>query len=43
MARERIVGMRYWGNSRIKGVSLDLRIELLRSQAVVMAPTKPAR
>ena len=36
------VGMRYCGSSRMKGVSLDLRMELFKSHAVVMAPTKPA-
>ncbi len=39
---ERSVGMRYCGSSRMKGVSLDLRMELLSSHAVVMAATKPA-
>src|SRR5580698_2256737 len=43
LVRERRVGMRYWGSSRMNGVSLDLRMELFRIQAVVIAPTKPAR
>ena len=42
-ASERSVGMRYCGSSRMNGVSLDLRMELLSSRAVVKAATNPAR